>query len=76
MEKCVKLGIVEKFRIRQDLFRVEVAQFGERYKKEFYLKEYYNETDVKNTISKITPVKFKRKIGAALNGVKEFFYKW
>ncbi|XP_058249736.1 collagen alpha-6(VI) chain-like isoform X2 [Hemibagrus wyckioides] len=67
------LGIVEKFRIRQDLFRVGVAQFGERYKKEFYLKEYYDETDVKNTISKITPVKFKRNIGAALNGVKEFF---
>ncbi|XP_058249857.1 collagen alpha-6(VI) chain-like [Hemibagrus wyckioides] len=67
------LAIVNKLRIRQDLFRVGVAQFGERYKKEFYLKEYYDETDVKNSILKMTPVKFKRNIGAALNGVKEFF---
>ncbi|XP_026769414.3 collagen alpha-6(VI) chain-like [Pangasianodon hypophthalmus] len=69
----ITLGLVDNLRIKQDLFRVGVAQFSSTYRKEFYLNEYYDEEDVKTAIKKMTPMKSKRNIGAALNEVQEFF---
>lgn len=69
----VTLGLVENLRIKEDLFRVGVAQFSLTYKKEFYLNEHYKEKDMKEAIMKMTPLKTKRNVGAALNEVQEFF---
>lgn len=69
----VTLGLVDNLRIKEDLFRVGVAQFSSTYKKEFYLNEHYKEKDMKEAIKKMIPLKKKRNIGHALNEVQEFF---
>lgn len=67
------LGLVYNLHIKRDLFRVGVAQFSSKYRKEFYLNEYFDEENVTLAIEKMTPMKYKRNIGAALNEVQEFF---
>lgn len=71
--KIFTLGFVDNLRIKRDLFRVGVAQFSSKYKKEFYLNEHFDEGNVTLAIKKMTPMKYKRNIGAALNEVQEFF---
>ncbi|XP_027004951.2 collagen alpha-6(VI) chain-like [Tachysurus fulvidraco] len=67
------LSLIDNLRIKQDLFRVGVAQFSSNYRKEFYLNEYDNELGVKRAIQDITQMKEGTRIGAALNSVQEFF---
>lgn len=67
------LGLIENLRIEEDLFRVGVAQFSSAFQKEFYLNKHYKEEDMMEAIKKMTPLKKKRNIGAALNKVQEFF---
>ncbi|KAG7336265.1 hypothetical protein KOW79_000958 [Hemibagrus wyckioides] len=68
------LSLANNLRIRQDLFRVGVAQFSTEYRKEFYLDKYLNELGVKEAIGKITQMNQNTLIGAALNKVQEFFH--
>ncbi|XP_058250247.1 collagen alpha-6(VI) chain-like isoform X1 [Hemibagrus wyckioides] len=68
------LSLIDNLRIKQDLFRVGVAQFSSNYRKEFYLNKYDNEQDVKRDIQSITQMKEGTRIGAALNEVQEFFH--
>ncbi|XP_053350352.1 collagen alpha-6(VI) chain-like [Clarias gariepinus] len=68
------LSLIDNLRIKQDLFRVGVAQFSTHYKKEFYLNEYKNDMDVKTAIKAIKQMKEETKIGYALKQVQEFFH--
>ncbi|XP_053350350.1 collagen alpha-6(VI) chain-like [Clarias gariepinus] len=68
------LSLIDNLRIRQDLFRVGVAQFSSQYKKEFNLNEYNNDVDVKKAIEAIKQMKEGTKIGYALKQVQEFFH--
>ncbi|KAM9488327.1 collagen alpha-6(VI) chain [Clarias gariepinus] len=68
------LSLIDNLRIKQDLFRVGVAQFSTHYKKEFYLNEYNNDMDVKTAIKAIKQMKEETKIGYALKQVQEFFH--
>lgn len=67
------LGLVDKLRVRQDLFRIGIAQFSTQYQKEFYLNEYKDAKGVKSAIRQITQMQDGTKIGAALRNVVEFF---
>ncbi|KAF5905697.1 collagen alpha-6(VI) chain-like, partial [Clarias magur] len=67
------LSLIHNLRIKQDLFRVGVAQFSTHYKKEFYLNEYNNDVDVKEAIEDIKQMKEGTKIGYALKQVQGFF---
>ncbi|XP_017333441.2 collagen alpha-6(VI) chain isoform X1 [Ictalurus punctatus] len=68
------LSLIDNLRIKQDLFRVGVAQFSSNYRKEFYLNAYDDEGDVKRAIQTIMQMKDGTNIGAALNQVQEFFH--
>ncbi|KAK3552012.1 hypothetical protein QTP70_031601, partial [Hemibagrus guttatus] len=68
------LSLVDNLRIRQDLFRIGVAQFSTEYRKEFYLDKYSNELEVKEAIKNIMQLNQYTNIGAALNKVQEFFH--
>ncbi|XP_017333399.1 collagen alpha-6(VI) chain isoform X2 [Ictalurus punctatus] len=68
------LSLIDNLRIKQDLFRVGVAQFSSNYRKEFYLNAYNDEVDVKTAIQTIKQMKDGTNIGAALNQVQEFFH--
>ncbi|KAL6489035.1 hypothetical protein MHYP_G00027760 [Metynnis hypsauchen] len=67
------LRLVDSLRIREDLFRVGVAQFSTGYQKEFYLNEKMNAEDVKDAIRGIQQLSEGTKIGNALLNVHEFF---
>ncbi|KAF5896160.1 collagen alpha-6(VI) chain-like, partial [Clarias magur] len=67
------LSLIDNLRIKQDLFRVGVAQFSADYRKEFYLNEYNNTVDVKKAIRTIVQMKGGTDIAKALNKVQEFF---
>ncbi|KAF5905696.1 collagen alpha-6(VI) chain-like, partial [Clarias magur] len=71
------LSLIDNLRIKQDLFRVGVAQFSTHYKKEFNLNQYDNDMEVKKAIEGIEQInksfKTETKIGYALKQVKEFF---
>ncbi|TSK16118.1 Collagen alpha-6(VI) chain [Bagarius yarrelli] len=67
-------SLIDNLRIKKDLFRVGVAQFSSKYRKEFYLNEYYNEVDLKKAIQSIKQMKEGTFIGSALNQVQEFFH--
>ncbi|KAM9488132.1 collagen alpha-6(VI) chain-like isoform 2-T2 [Clarias gariepinus] len=68
------LSLIDNLRIKQDLFRVGVAQFSTHYRKEFYLNEYNNTVDVKNAIQNISQIGGGTDIAKALNEVQEFFH--
>ncbi|KAK2854621.1 hypothetical protein Q7C36_006490 [Tachysurus vachellii] len=67
------LSLIDNLRIKQDLFRIGVAQFSTEYRKEFYLDKYSNELEMKKAIQDITQIKTHTHIGAALKKVQEFF---
>lgn len=67
------LGLVDKLRVTQNLFKIGIAQFSTLYQKEFYLNEYEDAKGVKSAIQKITQMQEGTKIGAALRNVVEFF---
>ncbi|GAA6081783.1 collagen alpha-6(VI) chain-like, partial [Tachysurus ichikawai] len=67
------LSLIDNLRIKQDLFRIGVAQFSSEYRKEFYLDKYSNELEMKKAVQDITQIKTNTHIGAALKKVQEFF---
>ncbi|XP_036446136.1 LOW QUALITY PROTEIN: collagen alpha-6(VI) chain [Colossoma macropomum] len=67
------LYLIDSLRIREDLFRVGVAQFSTAYQKEFYLNEKMNAKDVKDAIQGIGQLSEGTRIGNALLNVHEFF---
>lgn len=67
------VNIIDNLRIREDLFRIGVAQFSSSYRKEFYLNEHTDAASVKSAIRNITQMKDGTYIGDALKQVHEFF---
>ncbi|XP_076827632.1 collagen alpha-6(VI) chain isoform X2 [Brachyhypopomus gauderio] len=67
------LSLVDSLRIREDLFRIGIAQFSTGYRKEFYLNEFKDADAVKKAIQDIKQMKDGTYIGAALTKVQEFF---
>ncbi|KAI4890693.1 hypothetical protein NFI96_033753 [Prochilodus magdalenae] len=74
-EKMIQfmLNLIDSLRIREDLFRIGVAQFSSKYKKEFYLNEKKTAKDMKDSIKAIKQLKEGTEIGHALDQVREFF---
>ncbi|XP_026858408.2 collagen alpha-6(VI) chain isoform X1 [Electrophorus electricus] len=67
------LSLIDRLRIREDLFRIGVAQFSTAYRKEFYLNDYKDAEAIKKAIQNIKQMKDGTYIGAALTKVQEFF---
>ncbi|XP_022529876.2 collagen alpha-6(VI) chain isoform X2 [Astyanax mexicanus] len=67
------MSFADSLRVREDLFRIGVAQFSTGYKKEFYLNEHMEPAAIKKAIKDIKQMKDGTNIGNALYQVDEFF---
>ncbi|KAJ7322543.1 hypothetical protein JRQ81_018830 [Phrynocephalus forsythii] len=65
--------IVDSFLIDQDKVRIGVAQFSKEPQKEFYLNDFFTDTDVKRKIDEIVQLKTTTFTGKGLRFVRSFF---
>lgn len=71
--KTFMKNIVNSFIIARDKVRIGVVQYSKNPQKEFYLNDFYNDTEIKQKIESIVQLKSTTFTGEALRFVKSIF---
>lgn len=71
--KNFTLGLVNSFKVSEDLVRVGLGKFSDKFQHEFYLNEFYKETEVTEHILKMSHEGGGTNIGLALDSIREYF---